>query len=439
MRIAWFTPFSTKSAIGYYSKLACDELCKSHEVTIYTPVAERYHESQNEIIELREILSAAQLKKYDICFYNIGDNTAYHALIFDQLKAVPGVAILHDISVINFIYGYFMQHKNNLQEYVKTMAALYGSAAAEEIVMASQSHEKWNELDAVKYNFIRYVTQFARGVIVHSRYHQHVLQQEYDGPSKVIYFPYVSEVKVENFSDKVVKEKQKQLPKIKVLTVGAVNPNKRVAQVIIAIGTDSILKERVQYTVAGGLNDKIYEQKLRKLAREYSIEGGVILEGFTTDERLKELYSQADILCNLRKPAVEGASWSLVEQMDCGKPIIVANVGFYAEMPDQCLIKIDTDENEIQNIQKALRWVLENEQAATNKGNKAKEFLEENFSPQIYVENLLEFIEELVFLKPCYQLLDNIIYELDAIGVSSELQTCNMVAQQMEELFGNLQ
>ena len=36
MKIAWFTPFTRKSAIGKISALICEELAKNHEVEVWT-------------------------------------------------------------------------------------------------------------------------------------------------------------------------------------------------------------------------------------------------------------------------------------------------------------------------------------------------------------------------------------------------------------------
>ena len=70
------------------------------------------------------------------------------------------------------------------------------------------------------------------------------------------------------------------------------------------------------------------------------------LIGYVDDNTLAAYYRDADVLCNLRNPALEGASWSLVEQMSLGKPIIVSDNGFYSEIPGECVFKISLENEE---------------------------------------------------------------------------------------------
>lgn len=290
---------------------------------------------------------------------------------------------------------------------------------------------KWNSLDAVKFNFIPLVTRFAKAVLVHSRYHQAVLKDNFYGPSDVVYFPH--KATKENFEVNVEKS-----DKIELLTVGNVNYNKRIAQIITSIGHDDELKRKVHYTIAGKLDGDKYEKLLKDLITEFHLKNSVTLKGFTSAEELKKLYAQSDVLMNLRKPAIEGASWSLVEQMDLGKPIVVTNVGFYSEIPDDCLIKIDGDgQQEISNIGKSLHWIIENQEQANRMGSNAKEFLDKTFSPKIYTEKVELFLHRMEFLKPLNQLASRLIYEMASIRITSDMKICNTISEELEEMFSN--
>lgn len=428
MKLAWFTPFENRSAIGYYSKLACEALSENNQITIYTHNKADLHETSLTVKYFENTDVVAELKGFDAVIYNMGDNSVYHNKIFDVLKQHRGAVILHDISVINFVYGYYMNYQNNPDEFINISKAYYGEDDAINIYKSSSDAKLWNSLDTIKYNYIQLITKYCNYAIVHSNYHLEILKKEYLGPSRVIYFPYKSFSNEVNYIDKN--------KKLNLLTVGYVNPNKRVSQIIEAIGTNEKLKQNIVYNIAGKLDGAEYEDQIRHLIKKYRLDNIVILEGFTKKEKLEKLYTEADILINLRKPAMEGASWSLVEQMDTGKPIIVNDVGFYGEIPDECLIKIsDSCDFEIINIQKALINVIDNFEDMKLIGISAKKYLNENFSQEMYNYKFNEALEHLTFLKPLENLLDVFETELMNIGLNNNLNIVTKFSLEMETLY----
>ena len=427
MRIAWFTPFLKKSAIGLYSKYACEALRRKHDVWIYAPAAEELHETA---VPVRQFDSAADISwdEIDICFYNIGDNSLYHSQIVDCLMQHPGILILHDHSILNLWVGYYIAHRNSLDELRSVLESQYAAAGADEILNAMSDVQKWNALDYERYSGLELLLPYAKGVLVHSNYHKEFVRRFYGGPIKVAYFPFPC--------DRPCPSKRKQHETIQLLTVGNVNPNKRIAQVIEAIGREKQLSQHIRYTVAGGLENKLYVANLENLIKRYHLEDRVLLNGYTTDEELEEFYQAADILINLRNPALEGASWSLVEQMYTGKPIIVSNTGFYGEMPEGCVYPISADmSQEITEIQKALRWMAEHWDQAQEIGQNAYLCAKTSFSPEQYAEKVADFLNIQAFQEPLEQLIDYVCYEFQAIGVDNSMEICREYADELEKLF----
>ncbi|WP_031340937.1 glycosyltransferase, partial [Xanthomonas maliensis] len=118
--------------------------------------------------------------------------------------------------------------------------------------------------------------------------------------------------------------------RLAIRTFGVVNPNKRVEWVIRAVAADPELARHVDYRVLGPCSDD-ERARLHGICEEVGFQG-LTLEGRVSHERLLEGLAEADVICCLRDPAVEGASASAIEGMQSGAPVIVSNAGFYAEL-----------------------------------------------------------------------------------------------------------
>ena len=427
VRIAWFTPFSKKSAIGLYSKYACEALKAEYSIEIYTSDTEELYETDIPVKRFSTIQEISW-SKIDACFYNIGDNSNYHSAIVDCAMHCPGILILHDRSILNLWTGYYLLHKEDRSQLQWQLKEHYGEDATDEILDAMSDAQKWSRVDSEKYSGLELIVPYARAVIVHSKYHQAFVEKHCHGPVQLAYFP----VPWDQPCTATCKK-----PKImKLLTVGHVNYNKRVAQVIEAIGTSPQLAGTVQYIVAGSLENEAYAQSLAESIQKYHLQDTVFLKGYTPRDELENLYQKTNILINLRNPALEGASWSLVEEMLTGKPIIVSKTGFYAEIPEDCVYQISTDDSEeILAIQNALLWMIDHWDEAQEMGQRAYQYAKMRFAPEQYAAQIQELLEILEFHKPLEQLVDIICYEFQSIGINAELDICKEYADEMEKLF----
>jgi glycosyltransferase involved in cell wall biosynthesis len=61
-----------------------------------------------------------------------------------------------------------------------------------------------------------------------------------------------------------------------------------------------------------------------------------------------------DVLVNLRSPTMGETSGSVIRGLGLGKPMLVSDVGWFAELPDGVALKIPVDEYEVPTIAAAL-------------------------------------------------------------------------------------
>jgi len=221
--------------------------------------------------------------------------------------------------------------------------------------------------------------------------------------------------------------------KLLAVTLGHANPNKRILEVIEAVAKTPDLRKRLIYAIVGPAEGS-YGEALRNAVANYRLEETVRLVGYASDEVLSSYLTHADICINLRYPAMEGASASVIEEMLYGKPVIVTDSGFFRELPSEAVRKIEP-EMEINGVVEALRGITGNPQLRQQMGSKAKRFAEEQADARTYAAGFLEFANEIMDGVPILKFTDRIAVQLTAMGVASDMPIVGTVAAQAYELF----
>jgi glycosyltransferase involved in cell wall biosynthesis len=195
----------------------------------------------------------------------------------------------------------------------------------------------------------------------------------------------------------------------------------------------------VRYTVIGETNNEFYLKRiLRKLKKE-KLGRNFKLIGYVDDNKLTAYYNGADIICNLRYPAIEGASASLQEQLLQGKTVIVADTGVYSEVPDDCVIKIDPNHMK-ESLQEKLTILIKDKGLAKRMGQNAAAFAKEEYKAEKYTARIIEFMNKLIFIEPLDNTLGKIKRELEAMGLNTypgepRLQIVENIAKNIDEMF----
>ncbi len=435
MRVAWFTPFSQASAIGKYSNIATKYLSKYAHVELFVVKADKMHETtlKKNYYDRNSNLTE-RLSEFDLIIYNFGDNLLYHLDIYEQAKKHRGIAILHDLIMHNFFRGYYLVDHNNVSEYIDSLNELYGEKVAQRGLSYfnnTNGEDKpfWETDEILKYTYLEKIYEIAEGIVTHSEYLLKRVQQDYNGPSTLAYFPFEADV----FNGNDYPEEFKR-NKINLLTVGNVNPNKRVDKIIKILGKNSMLREKINYVMVGSLSNVGYVEKVKAMIQEYNLEESVQLLGYRDDSSLFSYLTHADITANLRYPAMEGASWSLVEQMNFGRPILVTDTGFYKEMADNCVCKIKVEDEE-NDLVKWLDKLVKDESLRLEIGESAKLFALEKFEPTKYCNKITNFGSEVLFNRPLNALINRLSYEMKVMDVKKRMAIVDELSSEMEKLF----
>jgi len=432
VKIAWFTPFSGKSAIGRASAGVVEELAKLAEVHLCHFETGDVRETR---VPVKRFASAAgvddrTLESYDLAVYNFGNHLPFHREIFLLSRRWPGICILHDIVMHHFFAAYYLEDLRSPAAYTLLMERLYGEEGGAAARRSLTGKPVW-ESDAVgQFPLFEEVTQGALGVVAHSEFFRQSLAKNFTGPTKRIPLTYDVDTRTPVAPRSHLNVEDGQLLMV---TVGHVNPNKRIEAVIEALGRLGSASRGILYAVLGPCSHE-YKRILHRSVQRHHLEETVRFLGQVPDEVLRAYLWHADLCINLRYPATEGASASLIEEMLFGKPVVVTDTGCYSELPDDCVVKIDPRQEE--SLAAVLAELIQDPHRRAGLGATAQRFAESEFRASRYAKEIMDFAWEVRTAQPLLSLADRVAKECYRMGVSADMKIVGTVAREMGAIFG---
>jgi glycosyltransferase involved in cell wall biosynthesis/GNAT superfamily N-acetyltransferase len=428
VKVAWFTPFSPKSAIGDFGDRVTRRLAEHADVEIWVPDLEEVRESALPVRRFAHDPSLlSRLAGIDHIVYNLGDNLGYHGAIYDVSREFPGIVILNDRIYQHFFAAGWLEG-NRASRYVERMEALYGDAglSAAQSSLAARRVPVWeHDDDTMRFPLFEDILAGARGAIVHAQSHADVVRSRWLGPVRVFAYPTAPPPRGDGQRVEWPVDPSRTL----VATVGYVNRNKQVHRVVEALGRDRSLAQRVQYVVVGPYDPNgAYAASLFETIERLGLQDTVELLGFRSDEEVAGLMDAADFFVNLRYPAMEGWSGSLAQQLALGKPAIVTDSGNAAELPDDVVRKVAPADDDA--LLAALRELVDDEALRRQTGEAAAALAAER-TPERYAADFLAFLEDVRAWKPILDLCDTVVDELATIGADPALRVVEVVAEEV--------
>ena len=443
MRIAWVTPLSAKSAIGHVTVRVADQLRRLVDVDLWCSDEDTIIPAQLPVVRFSMSSSFERwLGGYDAVLYNFG-NSMFHRDVFLMSQRVPGVAILHDFVLQHFFVAHCLERPNGVETYFQAMERAYGPDGRAVAVASFQRNGSgwrvredgpplWATDRVVDFPLFEPAVRQATGIVVHSAFHLDRVREVCDAPSRRLYLPAAQ--LVAPGSEPV--DLEVPAGRLVLLTVGHVNANKRVRDVVEVLGRYPGLAARVQYVVVGQLPaTEPYVVDLRQRIERLALQRTVRLLGQRSDAELHAWLARADVCLNLRHPVLEGASASLADQMTAGKPVIVTNAGVYAEVPEDCVVKIEPG-REGETLPAVLGRLLDDATEREARGRRCREFAEAHFRVDRYAAGLVDFITESGGFAAIARYTSRVGAVLEEMGVRPGMKIVDTVSDISADLLG---
>jgi glycosyltransferase involved in cell wall biosynthesis len=341
MKVAYFSPLPpSTSGIADYSALLLPALERLVEVEVVRPG------------RTRPVADA------DIALYHLGNDPDAHAWIVDALRRRSGVVVLHDFVVHHLMAGLTIG-RNDGHAYLSAMERESGAAGRMLGwgVLEGRVPPLW-EVRPADFPLVGEILDRSAGVIVHSRYVEaQVREHGYDGPLWVIPHPAWPAESVESA----------QVAGAPIFgSFGHLNENKRIPQLLRAFAELHATRPEARLLLVGS--------EAPGFTLRGALPDGVIRERYVEEERLMALMAACDAVVLLRAPTMGETSGSAIRTLSLGKPLIVSDLGWFAELPDAVAIKVPAGDAEEPALAAALAR-LADPGTASRMGAAAREYV----------------------------------------------------------------
>ncbi len=401
MRLVFFTPVSRQSAIGRMAALVVNELLqKGVDIQVVASDSDPGSTAENHafgapIISWRNTpVVQGAVTSSDLCIYHIGDNYSFHQGCLEWMLHTPGVVCLHDFFLGHLFHAWADKNREQAHPILRNWC---GADAEREFF----SHpDSGSFIDGTHRTapMTEWIASMSLGTVAHSAWGCDRVLAACSGPVQVVPLAYDSPV---GLTDLPTKEAAAN--RLRLTTIGHINSNKRAEDVIAAIAGSPKLQEKVDYCLVGAIEPEV-RSSLTQLARESGVQLTIL--GQVDDNDLARAFNDADVISCLRWPALEGASASAIEAMLCGKCTLVTDTGFYADIPDDCTVKVRPD-NHVDDIRVSLEDLLLDRQKIQAIGDKAQAWSTTTFTAANYAEQLVEMVNRVSATSPVQLALSN--------------------------------
>ena len=428
MKIVWATPYCQPSAIGRFSAIVVKALrARGHTVAVYRTEADESLElppiENAHIVDSVTPEGLAYIRSADIVFGNVGDHFGFHGRLLSLMETRPVVGILHDWYVLGLMWGWRRSLKDEAG--IRTLVrSLYGEEAVS--IFDASTAETMMRNAATHFPMTEWITGDLAGAIIHSEFYRGRVEASCPGPVEKISLAYPAP------PIRKGKPGSRKAGRFALRTFGVVNPNKCVDLVIKAIGEDPVLRESIDYRVLGKITDED-RRRLTELAGSFGYDG-LALEGAVSQSRLHAGMAEADAICCLRNPALEGASASAIEGMQSGAPVIVTDTGFYADLPDDCVLKVPLDD-EIHALREHLHWLISNPEEGRRLSDTARAWASVEFSAESYASRLESVMPVFIGAEPFVVTSWALGRELGRMNVPENASSVRRVAELIDQTF----
>ncbi len=316
-----------RASVAYYSPMPPERSGIADYSALLLPALRRRMEV--------DVPARGQRAHGDVALYHVGNDPESHGWIIDRLRREPGIVVLHDFVLHHLVASLTLGRKDK-RGYLAALerdAGLPGRLLGLGVIDGCIP-PLW-EVRPEDFPLCGEVLDLATGVIVHSRFvERRVRERGYDGPVWRIPHPAWT-------PPAISPERPEGNPVFGAF--GNVNAAKRVPQLLEAFERfrESHPTARLLLVGAAGVGAGLDGRRLGD---------AVVREGYVDEARLWALLAGVDAVVSLRSPTMGETSGTAIRALTLGKPLLVSDVGWFAELPDAVALKVAPDEAEVERL-----------------------------------------------------------------------------------------
>lgn len=383
------SPFNPmQSGISDYSEVLVKALQTEFKVTL---LIRDYKMTNQELADTCDILNydtdTIPYDDFDYIIYNIGNHPSYHDYIYRCCLEHPGMIILHDLCLYYLtigVHGYY----GDLFGTIYKQEGIQGLHRVKKAIKKESDNLLQCNSLAADMPLNKEILQSKNKFMVHSEYtYRKILETGYVEKERIKKINHIA--LIDSNTEYIEKEKlftKFGIPQdaIIIASFGFISSTK--LNHIVCQGISEMadsLSQKICYVMVG---EGTYVD-------EYVDGKKIIKTGYTELEEFNSFIKYSDVVINLRHPSMGETSGALIRILGLGKVCIISNEGWFAEIPDECAIKIGMDNIEHmlkEKIQKLIECPLLRKQYE----QQAKEYIAREYSGDEIVKQMKILLEE---------------------------------------------
>jgi glycosyltransferase involved in cell wall biosynthesis len=396
VKLAFFTPLNPqKTGISDYSEELLPFLAKGADIDIYikdniTPTTPEIVDNFS-IFPYPQFARCHQQKPYDLCLYQMGNNTICHQYMDAFIQTYPGIVTLHDYALHHF-YAEMFADEHRYDEYQQAMETYYGELGRQIAIRFRQGIR--NDYVYYQLPFYQRVVNPSLGTIVHSSYVKTKLLN-YNPAYRVeminmgILCPVLERYNVTELRENYQIEQERFV----IASVGFIIEGKRIRE-LVHVFAQFVKDVPDALLLLVGKESPTF--KVRKLLNQLQLTEHVRITGYVPYEEYFDYIALSDVCVNLRYPTVRATSANILKIMAFAKPVLVSDLCELLDIPGIACLKIPFDDTEEDRLLNAFHVLHTEQEYRETLGQQARAFVEQHHSMQQAAENYLAFCREIV-------------------------------------------
>jgi glycosyltransferase involved in cell wall biosynthesis len=134
---------------------------------------------------------------------------------------------------------------------------------------------------------------------------------------------------------------------------------------------------------------------LDRMIRDLGLTQSVIQTGYVSHSQAQQYLDISDFCINLRYPTAGETSRSVLQIMASQKPVIISDVGWFAELPDDACLKVDVNEYEEETLLQYMLALSSNPELKKTIGKNAQDYVKKEHEPNKVSHDYYSFMKNI--------------------------------------------
>lgn len=304
--------------------------------------------------------AVAKADDFDLHIYHMGNHLAWHGYMHEQAQAVPGLLVLHDLSLWDLYTELCGPHSVALAHELRLN---HNDRAGERptVVVDTEEHR---EIDRLATPFTARLVRAARAIVVHSTWGEKRLQQLYPG----VVVRHVPLAAAPSRASAVA-----PTTTCTIAALGGLGAHKRVPTVIRAFAATHARHPSARLIIAGRSESEELSQSLNDLVVTHHLSDVVRVQTDVTEEQLDVYLATSTVVVSLRWPTAGETSAILMRALASGTPVITSDAPQMRELDEQFCWRVSTDPHkEVAELSDLFDWVITHPEECRSAGELAR-------------------------------------------------------------------